>query len=242
VWVGLGATDVDGACAFDRRLFGWEIASARLGERDGRFALLRGLPVAGIGHLLDAVARPWWTMFIGVDDVHLSAAAVVAQGGSVTRAPGEVGNYGCMAVVRDCIGASFALWQAADLPGTSVVDEPGTFSWGELTCRDTEAAAAFYSSVFSWDARPLDGVGYRSFRKGDRPVAGMIAMDDHWPVDVPSHWMAYFLVADCDATAARCRELGGAVFVPPTDIAPGRFAVLNDPYGAVLSIITPSAA
>lgn len=43
------------------------------------------------------------------------------------------------------------------------------------------------------------------------------------------------------AIAARCTELGGQVSVPPTDIPPGRFTVLNDPQGAVFSIITMAA-
>ncbi|MGH3990819.1 MAG: VOC family protein, partial [Pseudonocardiaceae bacterium] len=71
-----------------------------------------------------------------------------------------------------------------------------------------------------------------------RKIAGMLQMDDRWPADVPSHWMAYFAVEDTDAVAARAQELGATILVPPTDIPPGRFAVLNDPHGAAFSIIT----
>ena len=39
------------------------------------------------------------------------------------------------------------------------------------------------------------------------------------------------------ATSARCNELGGTTAVPPTDVAPGRFAVLNDPQGGTFSVI-----
>jgi hypothetical protein len=60
---------------------------------------------------------------------------------------------------------------------------------------------------------------------------------DMWPPDVPSHWMVYIAVEDCDAAAARVESLGGAVMVPPNDIPPGRMAVCNDPQGAVFSII-----
>lgn len=63
---------------------------------------------------------------------------------------------------------------------------------------------------------------------------------DMWPAEIPSHWMVYFAVADADATAARCAELGGQVPVPPTDIPPGRFAVLTDPQGGVFSILCMS--
>jgi predicted enzyme related to lactoylglutathione lyase len=65
----------------------------------------------------------------------------------------------------------------------------------------------------------------------------MMAMDDTWPAEIPSHWMVYFAVEDVDASAARVTELGGTVSVPPSDIPPGRFSVVTDPHGAVLSLI-----
>jgi hypothetical protein len=49
--------------------------------------------------------------------------------------------------------------------------------------------------------------------------------------------MPYFAVADTDATASLAQELGGSVTVPPTDIPPGRFALLNDPQGGFFSVI-----
>ena len=70
-----------------------------------------------------------------------------------------------------------------------------------------------------------------------QPDAGIIAMDPAWG-NVPPHWIPYFQVADCDTAAAKAQELGGRVFVPPTDIPNvGRFAMLADPQGAMFSII-----
>ena len=53
--------------------------------------------------------------------------------------------------------------------------------------------------------------------------------------------MVYFAVDDCDAAATTVAELGGEVCVAPTDIAPGRFAVVADPQGATFSVIALSA-
>jgi hypothetical protein len=57
--------------------------------------------------------------------------------------------------------------------------------------------------------------------------------------------MVYFAAADCDASAAKAKELGGRDIVPATDIPNvGRFTVLSDPQGAVFAIIrldTPPA-
>jgi uncharacterized protein len=49
--------------------------------------------------------------------------------------------------------------------------------------------------------------------------------------------MVYFAVEDIDAAVAKATELGGKVAVEPTDTPVGRFAVLNDPHGAVFSVI-----
>ena len=53
--------------------------------------------------------------------------------------------------------------------------------------------------------------------------------------------MPYFLVADCDASAAQAKQLGGKVMVGPQDISKtGRFAILSDPQGAVFALFTRS--
>jgi predicted enzyme related to lactoylglutathione lyase len=52
-------------------------------------------------------------------------------------------------------------------------------------------------------------------------------------------WGVYVTVDDVDATAAKAEELGGKILVPPTDIPNvGRFCVLQDPQGSVISAIT----
>lgn len=124
--------------------------------------------------------------------------------------------------------------------GSGLVNEPGTFCWNELTTRAVDESVAFYQAVFGWkvDRKP----GYIEFQtvEPEHTVAGLMAMDgDEWPADLPNHWMVYFTVADTDATAATAVELGGEVPVPPFDIPNvGRAAVLNDPSGAVFSIIS----
>ena len=77
---------------------------------------------------------------------------------------------------------------------------------------------------------------YTRFQQDGRDVGGMLQMTPEWG-DVRPHWMAYIHVADVDATAAKIKEHGGKLCVPPTDIAVGRFAVAEDPTGAVFSII-----
>jgi predicted enzyme related to lactoylglutathione lyase len=78
---------------------------------------------------------------------------------------------------------------------------------------------------------------YTLFKQDGKDVGGMLQMTAEW-AGVKPHWMAYVAVEDVDACAKKIPELGGKVCVPPTDISVGRFAVVEDPAGAVFSIIT----
>jgi hypothetical protein len=42
---------------------------------------------------------------------------------------------------------------------------------------------------------------------------------------------------DCDAAVARAQELGGTSMMPPMEVPAGRFALLQDPQGAVFAVI-----
>jgi predicted enzyme related to lactoylglutathione lyase len=53
----------------------------------------------------------------------------------------------------------------------------------------------------------------------------------------PSSWLAYFSVTDCDASTKKVGQLGGKVIAPPMDIPNvGRFAIVQDPQGAVFAL------
>ncbi|MCB2008128.1 MAG: VOC family protein, partial [Rhodoferax sp.] len=56
---------------------------------------------------------------------------------------------------------------------------------------------------------------------------------------MPSFWLPYIHVADCDAAGAKARELGAVrTILPPTDIPGiGRFTVIIDPLGAPIGLI-----
>lgn len=83
------------------------------------------------------------------------------------------------------------------------------------------------------------GRTYTLIRHGGKDNGGMMGMDGSEWKGIPPHWMIYVAVDDVDKTAAQCAKLGGTVCVPPTDIPVGRFAVLNDPQGAAISIYKP---
>jgi predicted enzyme related to lactoylglutathione lyase len=117
----------------------------------------------------------------------------------------------------------------------------GTFCWTELMTRDVAAAKKFYADLIGW--RTVDenfgGMPYTMvFPPGAKDaVGGMMQMSGPQFEGVPPHWMPYILVRGIDERAQRCTQLGGKLKVPPTDIPNiGRFCVIEDPTGAVISL------
>ncbi len=239
-WVDLGSPDLDASERFYGGLFGWSVDPAGPSAETGyRMFRLDGQPVAGLDPIAGANFSAAWTTYVSVDDADQAVENARRAGGAVTVEPLDVGDAGRMAVLVDPAGAFFAVWQPRAHPGAGLVNQPGTLCWNELATRDIDTARDFYRAMFDWKTRtnPFEGTVYTEWKLGDHSIGGMIQITDEWPDDVSAHWMVYFAVDDCDESAVRAEELGGKTPVPPTDIPPGRFAVLNDPQGAVFSII-----
>jgi predicted enzyme related to lactoylglutathione lyase len=241
-WIDLATTDLVAARDFYSRLFGWTTQIRQEPEAEGYTLFLKdGKQVAGVGPTMGGDQPPAWTMYIATDDAQAVAAKVEGANGKVVVPPMDVLDSGRIAVFMDTTGATFGVWQAGQNPGGEVFNEPGTYTWSELTTWEPETGKEFYRHVFGWQGtdRKVGQTAYTTFRLNGAPAAGLMPMvGEMWPADLPSHWMNYVAVADTDATAAKVSELGGTVSVAPTDIAPGRFAIISDPQGAVLSIIT----
>ncbi|GAB1436151.1 hypothetical protein MASR2M32_23950 [Sphaerotilus sulfidivorans] len=122
------------------------------------------------------------------------------------------------------------------------VNTHGVFSWNELMTPDPARAADFYHQLFGWTfqtrAMPDLPEGYRVAHLEGEPVAGIMPMPPDAPPAMPPHWGSYVTVDNVDETAGECAALGGRVLLPPTDIPEiGRFAMLQDPQGAVFGVI-----
>lgn len=121
---------------------------------------------------------------------------------------------------------------------------PGAFSWNELMTPDPEAAIAFYTALLGWRTQtmPMPGGDYHVVKVGDVSVGGVMAIPSEPKAgSMPPSWGSYVTVADVDATAHKAIELGGKVVRGPQDIpGVGRMAVIADPQGAALNVISYS--
>lgn len=241
-WVDLASPDPDGSARFYGGLFGWEAMEPGPVEETGGYRMLQrdGRNVAGLGPTQGEGQPAMWTTYVSTDDAEAVAAKVREAGGQVIMEPFDVLGAGRMAVFVDPGGAFVSVWQAQSHHGADVVNEPGSLCWNELATRDPDQAKAFYRAAFGWEGETnaYGDTSYTEWKLGGRTIGGMIQMNDQWPAEVPAHWMVYFAVEDVDAAVGRVEELGGKVAVAPTDTPAGRFAVVNDPHGAVFSVIT----
>jgi predicted enzyme related to lactoylglutathione lyase len=122
-----------------------------------------------------------------------------------------------------------------------------SFHWNELLTNDPEAAKRFYVDIVGWttQAMPMPSGGtYTILMNGEQPAAGIMDIKEtHAPAGTPPHWTAYIAVDDVDAAVVKVEKGGGKVHVPCFDVEGiGRIAMIEDPTGAVIGIMTPAAA
>ncbi|MBT0670940.1 VOC family protein [Novosphingobium profundi] len=125
-------------------------------------------------------------------------------------------------------------------------NQAGAFIWYELICADPARAKAFYDAVVGWNIAPegaamASGATYHMIARADGGNAGAVLgmspeMREHGAKPV---WMGYVGVPDVDAALARFVAAGGAVHLPAFDLPVGRIAMVADPWGALLYLMTP---
>lgn len=119
----------------------------------------------------------------------------------------------------------------------------GMVWWTELLTRDVAGAKAYYEKMCGWtfETMPMPEGEYHIAKRGDVMTAGMMDMTGMPGMDdVPAHWDSYFAVDDIDAVCRDTVAAGGEVLREPWDMpGTGRIAILKDPTGAVMGMMTP---
>ena len=112
---------------------------------------------------------------------------------------------------------------------------PNTLAWFEVATDDPDTATSFYADLFGWTFQEMpDSGGYRVITNGERSNGGIFPNPD---VPQPA-WLPYFGIEDLDGLLTRLDGLGGRLFNGPVTVPAGRFAVLADPQGAMVAVLT----
>ena len=237
-WVDYGAADLDAAKDFYAGLLGWEYTGGEPEFGGYLNATRNGEQAAGLGPQQDPNDPPRWTTYFAADDAAAAAARITDAGGTVLVEPMEVGPMGTMVVALDPQGNPFGLWQSGMHTGFRIFNEPGGVAWNEAAVDDPDGARAFYGQVFGFhfDEMPESG-GYTTFATDDRPLGGL---GGHQPGS-PKGWTACFSLSSVDGAVSKVESAGGKVTMAAMDTSFGRFAVVEDPWGAPFSVMESTA-
>jgi predicted enzyme related to lactoylglutathione lyase len=231
-WVDLATSDADGAKAFYGGLLGWDFEDMPVPDSPPySMASIGGRTVAAVYAKRDDSAPPAWLSYVTVQDAGAVAGRASELGGTVIAEPFDVMQAGRMAVLQDPTGGVFAVWQPGESIGAQLVNDVGSLTMNQLNTPDPDAAQSFYGELFGWTFQQVAS-GEQAFwgiNNGDRLNGGMM------PAEPPA-WLAYFTVADIDASAAKIGELGGRVLFGPVPIPAGRILVATDPQGAAFAL------
>ncbi|MGH9768324.1 MAG: VOC family protein [Blastocatellia bacterium] len=243
-WFELGTSDQNAAKEFYTKLFGWRFNDSPLPPEMGGVytTLMNGDKEVGAMYQLGPQHQgvpPHWMPYVAVDSADATAAKVAELGGELLMPPFDVMDFGRMTMFKDPTGATLSIWESKTHFGADLVGATGSVCWNELMTSDVAKAGAFYTALFGWSLKESSGdMHYTEFGNKGRMIGGMMPMDGPQFQGVPPYWGIYFAVDDCDAMVEKAKGLGGAICHPPTDIPnAGRFAVIQDPQGAVFSII-----
>jgi predicted enzyme related to lactoylglutathione lyase len=236
-WVDYGAADLDGAKTFYGAVLGWEYTEGS--EEYGGYinALKSGRLAAGLGPRMDPGQPVTWTTYFATDDSEAAVGRIRDAGGTVIVEPMDIAPFGRMTIALDPQGIAFGLWEAREHTGVQIHNEPGALAWNEVLVDDSAAARQFYAAVFGFSYDDVDaGMDYVTFKTTGNPLGGLGAAQPN----MPKGWLTCFSVADADEAVATVEAHGGKVSMAAMDTPWGRFAVVEDPWGAPFEVMGPT--
>jgi len=241
-WGELLTTDPDAAADFYSAVIGWGTREWEGSETPYSVWMNGEMPVGGFMRLPPEVAAtgapPHWLEYISTPDAEACALKAENRGGNLLNLF-DIPDVGRMAIIADPQGAVITAYQPSDAtPGHDGPASIGEFSWHELATTDADAAWAFYSEVFGWEAAERMDMGdmgfYQTFGRGARPLGGIF----NGPPEMPAvGWLLYVRVEDVNAAVESVKAAGGRILNGPMEV-PGGDAIAQcmDPPGGAFAV------
>jgi len=241
VWFELQTKEVDKATSFYPEALPWRIEPMSM--QDGSSYTMIKVGEAGIGGILSPPADvpTAWMSYVSVADVDETAKKITAAGGTTPMDAFDVPGVGRMQPASDPQGGMFSLFKA-ETADPQRVEGPGSLHWNELWTQDPKASLAFYESALGYthEEMTMPNGTYYILKDGDDPRGGVLQAPSS---DIPTMWLQYITVDDCDAALARAKQNGATVVAEPVDAeGVGRFGIFRDPLGGMIGVIKPASA
>lgn len=236
VWFELITKEIERATTFYTEALPWRVETAEMPMGPYHGIKVGDVGVGGLSPPMMEGLPTFWLSFLSVADVEATAKLVVAHGGTMLADAMDIPGVGRIQPMQDPQGAVLSLFKGVD-GDPPAAEGPGSFCWNELCVDDVAAATAFYEGVFGFthEEMPMPQGAYVVLKKDGKSRGGIMAKP---APDMPSFWVQYVEVADCDDAVARVTASGGSVMVGPMDVSEiGRFAVVVDPLGAAIGVV-----
>lgn len=129
----------------------------------------------------------------------------------------------------------------------------GTVWWSEIMTTDPVRIRDFYASVAGWTPKTVAAADttrppnpgeaeYTLFTRNGVEVAGASKIESG-DTDSRPGWMTYIEVANVDTAVIEALKTGGRILKAPFDDAStGRMAIVADPDGTPVGLVTPKAS
>ncbi|MFC5995839.1 VOC family protein [Pseudonocardia hispaniensis] len=228
-WLDLLAPDVESTARFYAAVLGWTYSLAWTPLGDYRVVRNQGRDVAGLlsgdpVHLASAQAA--WEVFVEVESISTTLAAVCRSGGAVLQEPLDVPGGGRVGVFADPTEAVLAVVESPPGAAPPAAGAPGGFAGVELRSQRPASTHAFYCAVLGW--RAVERSGQTVFLVGRRQVAELVAAAD----DAESLWLPRFAVRRIESAIETAVRHDGVVLAAPGPSPGRRRTLLRDPGGA----------
>jgi hypothetical protein len=240
VWFELVTPDARRAQAFYREVLGWKVQHFPRGGATYETVHAGDRMIGGY----TAPRRPdepsRWISCVSVEDVDATLAGAVARGARILEPPADVSGVGRRAALVDPFGVELILLRnlMGDPPDLETVPE-GHWLWNELHLPDVAAALGFYGPVLGYQHRrfgPDQGEPYTLLSRDGVDRGGVTTAGCQ---EMAAHWLPYVRVQDVDGAARRARRAGGQVRMLESIPGVGRIAIIAEPGGAVLALLSP---
>lgn len=119
----------------------------------------------------------------------------------------------------------------------------GLFIWYTLWSTHPEKTGTFFKDLFGWEAfeRKLGYMKSTTLKCGELMFGDLSKAQPG--LGIPARWSSFIFVDDVNATVEKAKQNGGKVARAAfNQTGVGRLAVLSDPAGAEICILTPEAA
>jgi predicted enzyme related to lactoylglutathione lyase len=246
VWFDLFTYDLNSVSHFYEELFGWSFSPVESGRKIVNTITREGVPIGNaiqIKRKRDEVRKSKWLSYMSVENVDESVKLVEQNHGTVYMRPKELPNRGRVAVVKDPLGAVFAMVTASggDPPDEEIMEN--FWIGSELWTSNMDSAMNFYHLLVDYEKKLVD-VGteskYLLLIKDGQPRAGMVSIPGN---DIKPNWVPYIAVEDIMTVTDKAKQLGGILLIEPDKkVREGMLAIISDPNGAVFAVQQLSGA